>query len=299
MKKINKGIIDSMMKHYKIVWLIVALFVGFGIYGLIEMNKQEFPDFTIRQGVVAAVYPGATPEEVEKQLTKPLENFLFTYQEVDKKNTYSYSRDGIVYIFVELSKSVHNKDEVWSKIKHGLKDFKIQLPSGVLAIVVNDDFGNTSSLLITMESKDKSYRELETYMDKLCDKLRTVKAVGNIKVFGKRNEEISVYIEQEKLATYGISSKTLMLNLYTQGFLSMGGTIDNCDMNVPIHINTPFTSEKEIAEQIIYTDPDGNVIRLKDIARIEREYEKPVSYINKDGEEALVLSVEMQSGIIL
>ena len=296
MKKVNKGIIDSMMKHYKIVWLIVALFVGFGIYGLIEMNKQEFPDFTIRQGIVAAVYPGATPEEVEKQLTKPLENFLFTYQEVDKKNTYSYSRDGIVYIFVELSKSVHNKDEVWSKIKHGLKDFKIQLPSGVLAIVVNDDFGNTSSLLITMESKDKSYRELETYMDKLCDKLRTVKAVGNIKVFGKRNEEISVYIEQEKLATYGISSKTLMLNLYSQGFLSMGGTIDNCDMNVPIHINTPFTSEKEIAEQIIYTDPDGNVIRLKDIARIEREYEKPVSYINKDGEEALVLSVEMQSG---
>jgi len=296
MKKNNHGIIESMMKHYSIVWLLVVLFVGFGIFGLINMNKQEFPEFTIRQGVVAAVYPGATPEEVEQQLTKPLENFLFTYQEIDKKNTYSYSRNGIVYVFVELNKSVHNKDEVWSKIKHGLKDFKMQLPSGVLAIVVNDDFGNTSSLLITMESKDKNYRELEKYMDQLCSKLRTVNAVGNIKVFGKQKEEIGVYIEQEKLASYGISSKTLMLNLYSQGFLSMGGSIENNEMQIPIHINTPFTSEKEVAEQIVYTDPDGNVIRLKDIARIEREYEKPDSYINKNGEEALVLSVEMQSG---
>ncbi|HNX08373.1 MAG TPA: efflux RND transporter permease subunit, partial [Bacteroidales bacterium] len=122
MKKNNQGIIESMMKHYSIVWLIVVLFVGFGIFGLINMNKQEFPEFTIRQGVVAAVYPGATPKEVEEQLTKPLENFLFTYQEVDKKGTYSYSRDGIVYVFVDLVKSVHDKDEVWSKIKHGLKD---------------------------------------------------------------------------------------------------------------------------------------------------------------------------------
>ncbi len=285
-----------MMRHYDIMWLIVVMFVGLGIYGLIKMNKQEFPEFTIRQGVVAAVYPGATPEEVEEQLTKPLENFLFTYQEVDKKNTYSYSRDGIVYIFVELVKSVHDKDEVWSKIKHGLKDFKMQLPAGVLAIVVNDDFGNTSSLLITMESKDKNYRELEKYMDLLCDKLRTVNAVGNIKVFGKQKEEIGVYIEQEKLATYGISSQTLMLNLYTQGFLSMGGTLDNNSQIVPIHVNTPFSTEKEVAEQIVYSDPKGNVIRLKDIARIQREFEEPDSYINKNGENALVLSVEMQSG---
>ena len=216
-----------MMKHYDIVWLLVAMLVAGGIFGLIKMNKQEFPEFTIRQGVVAAVMPGATPEEMEQQVTGPLEDYLFTFQEVDKKNTYSYSRNGIAYVFVELSKNVHNKNEAWSKIRHGLKDFKMMLPTGVLAVIVNDDFGNTSSLLITMQSKDKNYRELKGYMDKLCDKLRTVKAVGNIRVFGEQKEQIGVYIEQEKLATYGISSKTLMLNLYSQGFLSMGGTIEN------------------------------------------------------------------------
>jgi multidrug efflux pump subunit AcrB len=285
-----------MMKHYDIVWLLVAIFVVCGIFGLIHMNKQEFPEFTIRQGVVAAVMPGATPEEIEQQVTEPLEDYLFTFQEVDKNNTYSYSRNGIVYVFVELNKSVHNKNETWSKIRHGLKDFKMNLPSGVLALVVNDDFGNTSSLLITMQSKDKNYRELEQYMNQLSDKLRTVKAVGNIKVFGKQQEQISVYIEQEKLATYGISSKTLMLNLYSQGFMSMGGNIENTHLSVPVHINTPFTSEKEVAEMIVYSDPDGNVIRLKDIARIKREYADPASYINRNTEDALVLSVEMQNG---
>ena len=148
------GIISSMMKYHNIVFLIIAMLVVYGIFGLINMNKQEFPEFTIRQGVIAAVYPGATTEEVEEQLTKPLENYLFTFREINKKGTYSYTKDGMVYIFAELDNSVQDKDEAWSKIRHGLKDFKTSLPSGVLAVVVNDDFGSTSSLLITLQSGD-------------------------------------------------------------------------------------------------------------------------------------------------
>ncbi|MBP5614081.1 MAG: efflux RND transporter permease subunit [Bacteroidales bacterium] len=174
MKKKKIGFVESMMQHHRIIYLVIVLLIGYGIYGLIGMNKQEFPEFTLREGIVAAVYPGATPEEMELQVTKPLEQFLFTYPEVCKEKTYSYSQNGIVYVFVSLETSVNNKTEVWSKIRHGLKDFKMQLPSGVLAVVVNDDFGNTSSLLITIQSKDKTYKELHNYMDALCDNLRTV-----------------------------------------------------------------------------------------------------------------------------
>ena len=296
MKKKKIGFVESMMQHHRIIYLIIVLLIGYGIYGLIGMNKQEFPEFTLREGIVAAVYPGATPEEMELQVTKPLEQFLFTYPEVCKEKTYSYSQNGIVYVFVSLETSVNNKTEVWSKIRHGLKDFKMQLPSGVLAVVVNDDFGNTSSLLITIQSKDKTYKELHNYMDALCDNLRTVKAVGNIKIYGEQREEIDVYIDQEKLATYGISSKTLMAELFTQGFVSAGGSIDDGSSILPIHIENPITNEQELGEQIIWSDPLGNVIRLKDVARIRRQYETPSSFIRKDGENALVLSVEMQPG---
>lgn len=159
MRERKNGVIEWTMRHYQITLLVITVLVGLGIWGLVDMPKQEFPEFTIRQGVVVGVYPGATSGEVEEQLAKPLERYLFTFKEVKKKKTYSMSRDGMVYVMVELNDDVNNKDEVWSKIKLGLQNFKSQLPSGVLAVIANDDFGDTSALLITLESEDKTYRD--------------------------------------------------------------------------------------------------------------------------------------------
>lgn len=290
------GFLGTVMANPKIVFLLVGILVVFGIYGLDRMNKQEFPEFVIRSGIVAAAYPGADAEEVEEQVTKPLEEYLFTFKEVDKEHTYSYSKEGIVYVYVELDLSVMNQAEVWSKIRHGLKDFKSQLPAGVLAVVVVDDFGNTSSLLITMDSKDKTYREMAGYMDVLKTRLRTVPAVGNIKSFGEQKEEIDIYIDKEKLATYGISHQTITANLFAQGLLSVGGTIEGEYTETPIHVVSPYKSERELGSQVVYTSPAGQTVRLADVARIERCYEEPASFITKDGNNALVLSVEMRPG---
>lgn len=294
--KSESGIIGWAMKYNKIILLIVIVLSLFGIYALNVMPKQEFPVFTIRQGVVVGVYPGATSAEVEEQLAKPLENFLFTYKEVKKSKTYSHSKDGIVYVYVELNDDVNNKDEVWSKIKHGLMFFKMQLPSGVLALIANDDFGDTSALLITLESETKTYRQLETYLENLEDRLRTIESVSNLRRYGEQNEQISIYVEKEKLAAYGINILNLYQTLITKGFITTAGKIDNRDMDVPIHIERPYQSEKDLEEQIIYSDAQGNHIRLKNIAKVVREYPKPKSYTTNNGKKCLVLSTEMREG---
>lgn len=149
---------DALPAGYYIDYL---LFVAFGVYGLSEMKKNEFPDFTIRQGVVAAVYPGATAAEMEEQVAKPLENYIFSYKEVKKAKTHSTCKDGMVIIQVQLNDDLNNKDEFWSKFKHGVGQFKSELPQGVLAVQVMDDFGDTSALLVTMESGDKSLSRTE------------------------------------------------------------------------------------------------------------------------------------------
>ena len=154
------------LEHYSISLLIVGILFVMGIYGMYIMPKDEFPHATIRQGVVVAVYPGATSEEVEQQVARPLERYLFTFGEVNRKKTTTQSQNGMCIVMVKLNDDVNNKDEVWSKIKHGLNGFKAQLPSGVLAIVVNDDFGNTSALLIAIESDQRSYREPGHHYDK-------------------------------------------------------------------------------------------------------------------------------------
>ncbi len=285
------------LEHYSISLLIVGILFVMGIYGMYIMPKDEFPHATIRQGVVVAVYPGATSEEVEQQVARPLERYLFTYGEVNRKKTTTQSQNGMCIVMVKLNDDVNNKDEVWSKIKHGLNGFKAQLPSGVLAIVVNDDFGNTSALLIAIESDQRSYRELKQYSDDLSDRLRRIPSVANVKMFGEQKEQISLYIDRQRLQAYGIGQQMLFSRLQAQGITTMSGSISDDDQQVPIHVEAQENSEEEIANQIIFSDPaTGKVARVRDVARVVREYEPMSSHIEQDGHPCVLLSMEMTPG---
>ncbi|MDD4608628.1 MAG: efflux RND transporter permease subunit [Bacteroidaceae bacterium] len=294
--KASKGIIEWTMRYYQITLLMIFLSVVLGIFGLGDMSKQEFPEFTVRQGLVVGVYPGATSEEAEEQLAKPLERYLFTFKEVKREDTYSISKNGMVIVMVELNDNVNNKDEVWSKIKLGLQTFKMSLPSGVLALIAKDDFGDTSALLVTLESKDKTYRELKTYLETLEDRLLTIPSVSNLRSYGLQNEEISIFLDKDKLALYNIDYRTLMTTLFAQYYSTSGGIVESADVNAPIHISTVFASEKEVGSQIVLSDKQGNVVRLRDVAKIVRRYPSPTSYITNNGVKSILLSMEMQQG---
>ena len=285
------------LEHYSISLLIICILFVLGIFGMWDMPKDEFPHATIRQGVVVAVYPGATTEEVEQQVARPLERYIFTFGEVNRVKTTTTSQNGMCIVMVKLNDDVNNKDEVWSKIKHGLNGFKAQLPSGVLAIVVNDDFGNTSALLIAIESDQRSYRELKEYSDDLSDRLRRIPSVANVKLFGEQKEQISLYIDRQRLQAYGIGQQMLFSRLQAQGITTIAGSISDEDQQVPIHVEAQEKSEEEIANQIIFSDPaSGKVARVRDVARVVREYEPMSSRIEQDGHPCVLLSMEMTPG---
>ena len=285
------------LEHYSISLLIVGILFVLGIFGMWDMPKDEFPQATIRQGVVVAVYPGATSEEVEQQVARPLERYLFTYKEVKRNKTTTQSQNGMCIVMVELNDDVNNKDEVWSKIKHGLNLFKQQLPGGVLALIANDDFGNTSALLIAIESPERSYRELKGYTDQLGDRLRRIPSVASVKVFGEQKEQISLYIDRQRLQAYGIGQQMLFTQLQAQGLTTMSGSINTDRQQTPIHIEATDNSEEEIANQIIFSDPvSGKVVRVRDVARVVREYDTSGGYIEQDGHRCILLSLEMNPG---
>lgn len=292
----KRNVVEWAMHYRQIVILVTCCLVAFGIYSLPEMQKNEFPDFTIRQGMVVAVAPGINVEEMVEQVTKPLEDYIFTYKEVKKEKTFSTTRDGMVFVQVELNDDLNNKDEFWSKFKHGVAMFKSQLPSNVLAIQVMDDFGDTSALLITMESKDKTYRELHGYMDELMDRLRRIKSVGRLTVSGERKEQISVYLDPARLSQYGLNEQTIAAGLFAKGFVTSGGRIQTPDYVLPIHVEKSFNTLSDIREQIVYNDSSGHNIRLKDVARVVKEYPHADSYITNNGTKCILLSVEMKKG---
>lgn len=297
MTKRSSNLVEWAMRHKNLNMLVVSLFMIFGIFALVNMPKNEFPSFTVRQGVVVAVYPGASPEQIEEEVTKPLEDFIFQFKEVKKKKVEAKTRDGIVYIMVELNDNIKNKDKFWSKFKLQLNNFKSSLPTGVLALIANDDFGDTSALLITLESKDKTYRELHEYMKRLKSEFRKVEAISAIREFGMQNEEISVNVDNRKFSQYVATGNFKIAgSVFSRGFTTIGGSIQNKEFISPIHVKEDVSGEEAIANQILYYDPTGNIVRIKDIAKVKREYPRPESFIKSNGVKCLILSLEMQEG---
>lgn len=292
----KRNIVEWAMHYRQIIILVTCCLVAFGVYSLPQMQKNEFPDFTIRQGIVIAAAPGNTVDEMVEQVTKPLEDYIFTYKEVKKEKTFSTTRDGLVFIQVELVDELNNKDEFWSKFKHGIAAFKSQLPQNVLAVQVMDDFGDTSAMLLTMESKDKTYRELSDYMDNLKDRLRNVNSVGRLTVSGERKEQISIYLDPAKLTQYGLNEQMVALQLFAKGFVTTGGRIQTPDYILPVHVDKSYNTIYDVQQQIVYSDLDGNNIRLKDIARVVKEYPHADSYIKNNGTKCILLSIEMKKG---
>jgi len=284
------------MRNRNIVMLITLVLMIIGVVALVKMPRNEYPQFTIRQGLIVGVYPGATSEEVEAQLTRVVENYIFGYQEVKKAKTYSYSKEGMMYVFVELNDNVKNADQFWSKMKHGLIELKMTLPTGVLALIANSDFGDTSALLITLSSEIRSYKELEEQLKKLEAECRKIPNASKIKHYGIQKEKIYVNVKPELLNEYNIKTISLLGSYQLNGMVNYAGVLKDVDYDLAVHLPASFESEKDLAEQIVYSDPAGNVVRLKDIAFIERRNEDPDSYIKQNGGKTILLSLEMQPG---
>ena len=283
------------VNNYRIATLLTVLLLAFGVYGLYVMPKDEFPPFVVRQGVVIAVMPGATSEEIEAQVARPLERYMFTYKEVNRQKTTTTSSNGMCMMMVQMHDNINKKDEVWSKIKHGLNTFKSSLPGGVLALVVNEDFGDACALLITVESQQRSYRELQQYSDELADRLRRVPSVSNVRQYGEVKEQIPLYVDRERLAAYGIGQGAIMQALGGQGLTTMSGSLTGKQQHITLHVAPTERSEQELAQQIIYSDGNKNV-RLCDVAEIRREYDTSEKYIENNGNRCVLLSLEMSPG---
>src|SRR6218665_309791 len=162
MKDKQSNLIEWAMRYHALPVVVAVVLFILGIIGLYKMPRNEFPDFTIRQGLVIGLYPGTSSSQGEEQMTKKVEEYLFSNNEVDKTKTYSYSRDGIMYVFVEVSENVDGAGTkaFWNKVKNGLLLVQAQMPKEVRGFIVNTNFVNTSSFLLSVESATRPYKEL-------------------------------------------------------------------------------------------------------------------------------------------
>ncbi|MBO4370238.1 MAG: efflux RND transporter permease subunit [Paludibacteraceae bacterium] len=299
----SRNMVESFMRNHLLVFFFVSVLLLFGIIALLRMNKNEFPTAEIRVAVVAVVYPGATAEEIESQIASKVENYLFTFADIDKTRTYSYSRDGMLYVFPTLVQGVDNAALTWSRIRQGLRLFQTtDLPQGVIATAVIDDFGNSSSLLLAIESNGHPSRELREYTDRLCNRLRTIGSMGNIKVLGEQREEIAILMDPVRLTQYAISQSMVSTELAAHGVRTVSGRASNEEGSAIIHVSIPFDDMYSLSELIIFSDPvSGQSVRLKDVATLQRRYKEDSPYVTYTNDSVasagcVILSMEMRPG---
>lgn len=289
--------VRSSLKYPQVTITILAITFAVGINSLLHMPRREDPKITIRQGLVIAYYPGANSVQVEDQVTEKVEQYLFQFEEVRKEKTYSTTRDGAVVVNVELEESVKRPDIFWNKLKHELLLAKqLDLPQGVIGPIVNTEFGDTKALVIGIESEQGDYAQLKNHITKLEDALRTIQAVSKIKRIGEQKEQVVISSSSEKLAQYDIPLKQVVSVLRSQNAINATGSVKTGQLEVPLYTTGYYTTEDEIANQIIGTSDNGDVVRVKDVAKVKRIYEEPTSKSYINGKNAMMLAVEMHAG---
>jgi multidrug efflux pump subunit AcrB/outer membrane protein TolC len=269
------------------------LFVA-GLYSFVTMPRREDPKITIRTGIVAAVYPGASVEEVEDQVTSKIEERLFRFEEVRREKTFSTSRNGMVIINVELNKSVKDPDQFWSKLRLDMAQLKATgLPSGVIGPMVDSDFGDTVAALIAVHGGNYGPRELKDYAQTVEAGLRTIPAVSKIKRIGDQKEEIDVSTSSEHLAQYAVNPLRIMQALAGRNTVEYAGRVPAGGNKVPIESNNTFTTEDQIRQVTVDVSPTGQPVHVGDLADVTRVYKDPTEYARREGEQTILLSVEM------
>ena len=292
----DKSLVASAMRHKSITLLLVLVMMLAGIASLIYIPKDEFPQVDLPVGLVVGVYPGASELEVEQQLAKPLEDFLWTFKEIDREKTTTMSMNDGCAAIVWLNGTESSKTEFWNKLKERLTLFRVTLPTGVLGVVANDDFGDSSAMLVTIESDSKTFRELGDYADGLSDRLRTVKSLANVIRMGGQKEQLSIYLDRDRLSMYGINTAMLMSKVSGLTGTLYTGSLEDGKLSRKIHIRSSLNTEQDLAQTIVSTAPTGEVVRLSDIATIKREYPEPRQYIKNNGRQCLLLSLQMIKG---
>lgn len=295
MKK-QSTLLETLLRYKQVLFIITGLLILAGILALVQMPRDEFPTFEIRQGIIVGIYPGASSLQVEEQLTTKVEQYLFQYNSVDRSKTRSISKENVMVIYVEVTEKEKDPNAFWAKLQHGLNDLKKQLPSGVLSLTADNDFGNTSALLLAVQSETRTYKEMEEYIKKFEAQVRKIPSVSKVKRYGLLQEQVNVYIDDAKLTHYGIKPLVVMAALKPQSAVGYAGEIDDGNRVYPIHIPLSYQTEEDVANQIVFSDPLGNIIRVKDVARIVREYEEPESFVRVNGKKCLIVSLEMQTG---
>jgi multidrug efflux pump len=278
-------------------FIILILLVGTRAY--LQLGQAEDPPFTFKAMVVQANWPGATAEEVSRQLTDRIEKKLQEMPQLDF--IASYSKPGEAVIFVNLKETLRGQavPAAWYQVRKKVTDIKNQLPAGVQGPFFNDEFGDTFGSIYAITGDGFSRADLRRVAEDAQRELRRLPNVGKVELFGLVPEEIHVDIPAAKLATLGLNPQQISAAIAAQNAVSAAGKIDAASLSLPLRFSGAYTDLAQIRDTQLRVG--GQSLRLGDIASVTRGYQDPpASEIRSQGQPTVLIGVSLaDSGDVL
>ncbi|EJO22246.1 RND transporter, Hydrophobe/Amphiphile Efflux-1 (HAE1)/Heavy Metal Efflux (HME) family, permease protein [Selenomonas sp. FOBRC6] len=290
-----RNLTELSLRHRALVWYFIIVFTIGGVFAYNALGRMEDPAFTIRQMVVTAVWPGATAEEMQEQVTDKLER---RFQDTPGlKDIQSETRAGQTIIYIQLRSDIDDSliRPTWRDVRNFGEDIKSELPDGVYGPYYNDRFDDVYGSIYAITGADYSYEELRAMAETARHRILTVPSVQKVILLGVQPERIYVEISLARLAQLGIPPTAITNALHTQDSMTTSGTVETETDTVQLRASGVFESLEDIRALPIAAN--GNVFRLGDIATVERRTAtppEPMMFYN--GAPAIGIAVSMEDG---
>ncbi len=289
--------VDYFLRHRAASYLMTVVLLAGGALSFFSMGQLEFPEFTIRNALITTQYPGATPEEVEQEVTSTLEESIQEMPSI--KRISSVSSDGLSQITIELESTVQNDElqQLWDSLRRKVQDAQVALPPGASQSRVNDDFGDVFGLMLNLTGDGYSMTDLADHADFLKRELALVDGVEKVSVSGEHQERIYIEVDRERVRALNIPLTRLQQLLATQNAVADSGHLKQEGHRFRI---TPTGSAANMDDlrAIIVSEGEGELVRLSDIAKVSRELaEQPQQLYRDMGRPAISLGISFKSGV--
>lgn len=280
------------LENKKIIYFFLAVMLIGGIYSFFKLPKKEDAPFVIKQAVLVTQYPGATPLEVEKLVTEPIEREIQSMSDVLQIKSESYF--GMSKITIELQPTL-DPDYMpvkWDELRRKVSNIQPRLPSGASAINVSDDFGDVFGIYYALTADEGfTYDDMRDWAQKIKTQLTPIPGVQKVYLFAEQTQVVNVRISVPKLANLGIDPNSIQQVLQTQNLLVNTGEVSTGTYQLKVRAEGTYKDIQDIKDQLIVTKGGGEV-RLGDIAIVERGYVDPPSNLMRvDGKRAIGIGV--------
>lgn len=292
------NIAEYSIRHKVVSWLFTLILLIGGVVSFSRLGQLEDPEFTLKTAMVITNYAGASPRQVEEEVTLPVEKAIQTLPYV--KFVKSISSNGLSQIQVEMKPEYRASQlkQIWDELRHKMTDLQSQLPPGAGTIQVIDDFGDVYGILLAVTGEGYSYQDMKDYADYLTRELVLVDGVGKVTIGGQRQEQVLVELSRSRLASLGISPDRIFGLLQTQNTVNPAGKVRVGNEYIRIYPTGEFPSVQSMGDLLISDPGASELVYLRDVASIERGYAEVPSHLYRfNGGPALTMGISFSSGV--